>query len=209
MLRSGQPLQIVYNAVEPNEVITIIARTLDGQVDTTLAVFDEGGASYAIMDMPPTDPELTPLDTVIQDLVLAAPGIYRIVPGSQTGTEGMISVEVETVVGMGQIDMIGGFIAPNDRYEFSRHFAAGDIITLTAQDASGTLNPRLRLFDSNDNRIARNRDHGTADPMLMPQDARIADFVIPADGVYRIVIDGENNSSGLFIFSLQLQPAMP
>ncbi|RMF81706.1 MAG: PKD domain-containing protein [Chloroflexi bacterium] len=209
MLRSGQPLQIVYNAVEPNEVITIIARTLDGQVDTTLAVFDEGGASYAIMDMPPVDPELTPLDTVIQDLVLAAPGIYRIVPGSQTGTEGMISVEVETVVGMGQIDMIGGFIAPNDRYEFSRHFAAGDIITLTAQDASGTLNPRLRLFDSNDNRIARNRDHGTADPMLMPQDARIADFVIPADGVYRIVIDGENNSSGLFIFSLQLQPAMP
>ena len=59
---------------------------------------------------------------------------------------------------------------------------AGDVVTITARDVSGTLDPLLRLLDADGEIIAHNDDHDTAATALDVFDAQITTFTVDTSG---------------------------
>jgi len=74
--------------------------------------------------------------------------------------------------------------------------AANDVVTISVKRTDSTLNPFVTLRDPNGTVLAENdRFNGVAD-------ARITDFVLPAEGDYQIVVAGESGTSGEFVVYL-------
>ncbi len=82
---------------------------------------------------------------------------------------------------------------PNDLYRFEG--TAGSVVTITMRktDDSSNLDPYLKLYDATGNLLAENDDATGVIEGLGFLDSQIAEFALPADGVYVIEV------SALFI----------
>ncbi|MBN1964690.1 MAG: pre-peptidase C-terminal domain-containing protein, partial [Anaerolineae bacterium] len=92
---------------------------------------------------------------------------------------------------------------PSTAYAFLAH--AGDVITVEMTARGGDLDPLLLLFDTDSVQLAADDDSGPG------QDARIANFTIPADGTYYIIATRYEFQSGTTSgsYSLSLTPQTP
>ncbi len=102
---------------------------------------------------------------------------------------------------IGYGDTITGTIddaSPEHTYTFTA--AEGDVITIAHTVTSGDLDPLLILADANGTFITRDDDSGEGRSSL------IRDFIVPADGTYRIIAtryDGANgDTSGEYTLTL-------
>jgi hypothetical protein len=80
----------------------------------------------------------------------------------------------------------------------------GDVITLTLNKTSGNLDPALLLFSADSVELANDDDSGPE------KNARIADFVLPQDGIYYVIATRfeyqDGDTSGGYELSLGLAP---
>lgn len=202
---SGDGFTIYTLTAEGGEVITITVRSLhelgadepEYVRDTVVDVLNPRGKRITYNNDHRTDhADLLPSDSVIARLLLDEPGDYQI----RVNTYGGIST-TEFEITVSAADLYDAIIRVDDgsttitaalprygiyRYDFEA--SAGDILTLTARDLTHTLDPIIRLLDSEGNTIAMNDDHGTDDLGLDVLDSRISAFVIPADGVYSVTV---------------------
>ena len=82
--------------------------------------------------------------------------------------------------------------------------SAGDTITLALNKTSGTLDPALLLFSTDSVELTNDDDSGPE------KNARIADFVLPEDGIYYVIATRfeyqDGKTSGGYELSLSLAP---
>ncbi len=122
------------------------------------------------------------LDGATGEAPVVAPGTLTILYGSTVS---------------GQID--------NDRSSATYAFLAdaGDVITIIMTRTGGDLDPLLLLFSANSVQLAQDDDSGPEN------DARIAAFVIPEDGIYYIIATRyrfqEGSTTGRYSLSLVRQ----
>lgn len=81
-------------------------------------------------------------------------------------------------------------------------FDAGIVQTITVRDASGNLDPILRLKNVDGELLAHNDDHTTADTTLSPFDARVSNFTVPEDGEYIIEVVDFIGNAGKFVIQI-------
>ena len=177
---------------QTDETITITLRAtsdLDAQLNNPiLEIWDIHGKRMAYNDNFPN--EANPRDAQLSNIRLTETGIYTIRADTYGG---VFAGEFEITITSSdpfekQItddDMI--FYLP--RYAIfgeSVTFKAGDVVTITAQDLSGTLDPFLWITTPDGAIIAENDDHTSADFGLGLLDSRITDLTIPQTGDYQI-----------------------
>lgn len=87
--------------------------------------------------------------------------------------------------------------APDNQalYEFGG--LAGDVVTISVKRRSGDLEPFIALLPANANEFLAENDgfNGSAD-------ARIVDYTLLADGVYRVLVSSQNATAGEFTIHL-------
>jgi hypothetical protein len=79
---------------------------------------------------------------------------------------------------------------------------AGDRLTLTVRDTSGTLDPVLRLYDADRHLVALNDDHATFSTTLNVFDAALFDYQVTVTGRYDVQISDFSGAAGAFELSL-------
>lgn len=194
--------EFVYSGTA-GEVVTITVRTRhelaeDEEAyvrDTVVEVLDPMGERIAYNDDHRTQrDDLLATDSVITHLILPQTGEY-VIRANTYGGVFATAVEVSVTAG----DIFDSVIEANDDglvimatlppymgYQYTFPAAAGAVLTFTAHDLSGRLDPLLALLDANGERIALNDDHGTNDLALDVLDAKLTGFTIPADGDYTL-----------------------
>lgn len=212
---SGEGFSLFTHQAEGGEVVTITVRSLHELAqdepeyvrDTVVDVLNPRGKRLAYNDDHRTDrTDLLPSDSVIEKLLLDEPGMYTIRVNTYGG---IFATEVE--ITLEAADLFDAIVQETDDgivmtatlprylvYSYAFSASAGDVLTITARDLMQTLDPILRLFDSDGNELAVNDDHGTSDTALDVFDARLGDFVVPADGVYRITVSDFRGRAGRF-----------
>jgi hypothetical protein len=191
VLDGESPAFFVY-AGQTDEIITITLRAtsdLDAQLNNPiLEIWDIQGKRIAYNDNYPN--ETNPRDAQLKAIRLTETGDYLIRADTYGG------------VFAGEFEII---IIPSDPFEregadndmifylpryaiFSETviFDAGDVMTLTAQDLSGTLDPFLWITAPDGSILGENDDHPSADFTLGLLDSRITDLTITQTGDYQI-----------------------
>jgi|GEM_PF-1723177 len=206
-MQANKPILLTY-AGESGETITVTAHSLEtvGIIDTVLEV-RFGNNRLAYNDNQQTGLiDLADSDSAIVDLRLSESGEY-IIRLDSYGSIGIGQVEVlleladpfkvetqESDDGL----TLNVFLPPLQRYEYSLTAQVGEILTITARDLSNTLDPFLQLTASSGQIIASNDDHADNDLTLDVFDSRIAEFVVPANGIYRITVHDFLGNMGRF-----------
>ncbi len=191
------------------ETINVTARSVVANtVDPTVEVIGPDGQTLAFNDdhsPSVTDGNLGAFDSAIQDLALPGAGAYTIRVGSYNNSGlGEVEVLVESAASsvappaLAESEIVPGSLASGGTFAYSFTANAGETITLAARDLSNTLDPSLLLMDSQFNRVAENDDHASDDPALDQHDPKIQDFVIPADGVYNVLVSDDAGGEGAF-----------
>jgi hypothetical protein len=214
---SGEgPTLLVYTATA-GEVVTMTARSLDKQAeddpndyrrDTVIDVLNPEGRRIAYNnDHQTEDPDLLEHDSVISKLVLREEGDYVIRVNTYGG---VFDSDVEVLIkrdDLFDLDVqdeedgaliLTGSLPRWSVFRYTIPAVAGETLTITARDTSRTLDPILRLFDSDDELIAMNDDHGSQDLTLDVLDSRLLDVEIPADGDYTIQLTDFLGGEGKF-----------
>lgn len=208
LMQAETPLWFVY-AGSAGEVISLAARSTDPEsvVDTVLEI-RLNSRRVAYSDNHNTDLSgLAPTDAVIAALTLPTSAAYFIRLDSY-GSIGVGEVELHLT----RIDPFGvqieeradgthhiaGILPRSQRYVYLFEAAAGDLVTITATDTSGTLDLILWLYDETGELLVMNDDHAARDVSLNLLDAHIADFRIPADGRYHLVLTDFLGVAGSF-----------
>jgi hypothetical protein len=193
------PVDVSYVAAD-GERLTITARSLaDAPIDVTLELLlDEQRLAYNDDHGPALD-NLAPLDSAIVDFVLPAAGTYTLRLHSFNGAQsGDIEILVQSspLVPPCDIPLHSVMLTANRTVACWLELEADTTLTLSARDVSGTLDPVLRLLDADGNMLAYNDDHGSADLTLNTLDSKIADYVVPADGMYMIEVRDFGSAAG-------------
>jgi hypothetical protein len=198
-LEPGIPALFAYTS-DAESTIAITARALeqpgDFPLDTVIIVRDSDDSRIAYNDNHGTGrTDLAPEDSLIPALTLP-PGDYTIVIDTFHGIIGG-AVEVTlsaidpfdtTIETADEAIAITGTLPPRTPYTYTFEAAAGDTLTLTGRDASGTLDPRLALLAPSGDLLAENDDHASADLTLNVLDARISAVTIPENGTYTVML---------------------
>ncbi len=192
------------------QVIELQLEVTEGNLDPVLLLLDGEGQVLAADD--DSDDGLVPF---IAPLSLPASGPYTVVVmrlGQALGTtSGSFRLGLEQIgvsSNAGSVLRYGDQVinrisqeTPVVAYRF--HARRGDVVHLRLRRASGDLDPWLQLQDNAGKVLATNDDalDGPA-----PRDSRIGDFLVEADGEYRILASryGQEagTSSGNFVLSL-------
>ncbi|MCS7071336.1 MAG: PPC domain-containing protein, partial [Anaerolinea sp.] len=203
---------------EPGDVVTVRMQRMSGDLDPALLIADSAGVIVAENDdmLNPANPGT--LDAQIAGLMLPEGGIYVIIAtrfGGEMGTSQgtfVLTLERGTGVTLGRTALtpipielgqtMQGEIT-SSRFEVWYRFEgrAGQAVTIRAARASGDLDPLIQLLDSGQAVLSENDDSdGT-------QNARIAGFVLPADGPYLILVTryqrAAGRTTGAFTLSLE------
>jgi hypothetical protein len=204
--------EIPYEVDEPT-VVTIIVRNLESEnpIDTTLQVLDPAGKPLAFNDDHHTTREdLSPTDSVLENLPLTAVGTYTLRLNSFNGvSKGEVELRIEAgdiyearIEENGDTTIISAKLPAYGRYAYTFSSEAGDTLTMTARDTSGTLDPVLRLRDSAGEVVAFNDDHTTFDLSLDTLDAQIVEFIVAETGDYTLEVTDFAGRAGTFELTL-------
>ena len=190
------------------EVVQFELRTVSGDLDPTLAVFDNGGALLYYGDDSGGD------FGVLQDLTLGASGRYFVVVsrfGAALGTTsgdyalrmtrtGVLSEE-GSALRFGD-SVIGTISDSEPQVYYSFQAQQGDILTVSMVRSSGTLDPYLKVVDADRIVIADNDDQAGAET----RNARIDALIIERSGAYVIVAsryqEAAGDTAGSFVLSI-------
>ena len=202
-LTSSNPIELVYPAEGP-QTITLIAHSLDGNVDTTLKIFTPEGRLLAENDdLANSRPELLATDSIIEALALPVPGPYRIVVDSFTGINaGPVEVSIETadapVIGHpAQLPDLSHPVPPDVKYVIPGqpmriHVPGGALdflliiegqpnVTISASRLGNVFDPLLEVRDPQGSVLESNDDFDTG-----TRNARIVGWQPPGPGVYTV-----------------------
>jgi hypothetical protein len=210
---TGQgPIDALYTAQSEETINVTVRSVVANTVDPTVEVIDPAGATLAYNDdRSPSirDSRLGAFDSVIQGLALPGAGTYIIRVGSYNNTGvGEVEVLVESAPveanssvnppAVTDSEIVAGSLTPGGTFVYSFTASEGERVTIAVRDASGTLDPRLLLMDSQFNALAENDDHATDDPALDQYDSKIEDFIAPVDGTYNLLVSDFAGAEGAF-----------
>ena len=187
------------------DIVNIYMRRVSGDLDSYLQVVDE--RAFVLADNDDLIGALLPLDAGIEGLVIEEDGTYVIVAsryGQAAGTSSgsfVLTLEEARNSGLGNTpqtayplllgDVVDGTITGD---QFNRYYrfqaSANDLITVRMNRTSGSLDAFLTIADANLVTLAADDDGGGG------QNARIDQFLIPADGVYYIVASRFEGQAG-------------
>jgi hypothetical protein len=196
------------------DVITITMRADVGDLDPYLIFIDPDGRQILRNDdaggdlgfnsmldkvtLPKTG-DYTIVATRFQVAFGFTQGTFQLSITADTGTSQLAIPIADIAYGDQKIDFIGG-----GNYQYYRFSAnAGDVITITHTNRSGTLDPFLALEDNFGVELTRNYDD-LFDPNEQFDNAAIRDFIIPKTGDYVIVAGYVGEVSGEYTLSLSL-----
>lgn len=187
--------------VRDGEQITITARSLAADpIDVTLELLRDD-RRVAFNDDHSTDiAGLASLDAAIVDFVPPAAGTYTLRIDSFNGAQSgdvEVSVQSSPLVPPCDTPRQRVHVAANQISACWLQLDAGTALTISARDVSGTLDPVVALLDANSTVLASNDDHGSADLTLNVLDAKIAGYVVPADGEYTIQVRDFGSAAGV------------
>ena len=191
------------------EVVQFEARALSGDLDPTLAVFDNGGALLFHRDDSGGDLG------ILGDLTLGASGRYFVVIsrfGAALGTtSGEYSLRMTRAGVLSEAgsalrygDSVIGTISDSEpQVYYSFEAQQGDILTVSMVRSSGTLDPYLKVVDSDRLVIADNDDQAGAET----RNARIDALIIERGGNYVIVAsryqEAAGDTAGSFVLRIE------
>lgn len=211
-LDGAQPSHLTFEAAG-TEVVTITAHTLEPDTgerearNVVLAVLDPHNEQIAYNDNHfGGDEALLPTDAMIEKLELHEAGIYTIRVDTYGGIfPGQVEVRLAAAdmfeTQFHEDDgllVIGGVLPQNRRYRYTFEAAAGEALTATLRDTSGTLDPVLWLVAADGETVAFNDDHGTGDSTLDVFDARLRDVALMASGHYTLIVTDFTGQAGAF-----------
>ncbi|MGQ9889894.1 MAG: PPC domain-containing protein [Aggregatilineales bacterium] len=196
------------------DIVNIYMRRVSGDLDSYLQVVDE--RSFVVADNDDLIGALLPLDAGIERLVIEQDGTYVIVAsryGQAAGTSSgsfVLTLEEARDSGLGNTpqtahplllgDVVDGTIT-GDRFNCYYRFqaSANDLVTVRMSRTGGSLDPFLTIADDNLVTLATDDDGGGG------QNARIDQFLVPADGVYYIIASRFEGQAGTTAGSYRLE----
>ncbi len=187
------------------EVIRFELTAADGDLDPVLAVFDDVGQLALFRD------DSAGTSSVSHDLTMQRTGSYFVVAGRfgyNLGTtsgrydlrmtrKGVLS-ERGSTLRYGD-SVIGTISDANAEVYYTFQAEQGDILTISMVRSSGTLDPYLRVVDSDRFVIAENDDQ----PGAETRNARIDALIIQKSGAYIVMATRYDDSSGSFVLSVE------
>jgi uncharacterized protein YfaP (DUF2135 family) len=206
-LNNEQYQQVYVFRGERGDIVRASMQRISGDLDALLILADSQGNVLIVNDEDPASPGT--LDAAIHDLRIVKTDNYLLVAtrfGREAGqSRGGFSLNLERLppetlgkvpekailldygaVGRGTIDgdTVMRFYMIQSR--------KGDILTLNVERTRGNLDPILALYTSDLKELATNDASG-----VRGQNARIANFAIPADGAYIIMVSRFNRDKGI------------
>lgn len=153
-------------------------------------------------------------DAQIKDYILPMTGDYwifadtygGIYAGDLTLTLSFVDPFLTEVTTDEPITMIHAYLPVRQTYRYQTDLQAGDVVSFTAQSSADGQDLTLWLYDEAGNQLAFNDDHGIIDDTLTDLDAQIANFVIPSDGTFEIVVSDLLGGAGEFTLIIHPQP---
>jgi hypothetical protein len=188
----GKSPAFFYYDGKADETITITLRAisdLDAQLNNPiLEIWDIDGKRIAYNDNNPHDEN--PRNAQLAHIHLLADGDYIIRADTYGGIyagEFEITIEASDPFGRGENgDEVIFYVPRYAIFSQSVTLDAGDVVTISAQDLSGTLDPFLWITAPDGATIAQNDDHATSDFSLGTLDSRIVELNIPQTGAYTL-----------------------
>jgi hypothetical protein len=192
------PTLLRFDGVRGQTVILTARDVPEGEsLDVVLEVLQPNGARLRFNDNHMGgDSSLAQTDSRIK-VILPQDGEYVVRVNSYGGIfEGDVEVllqvvdlfSVEIIEDNDGLTMLTLTLPSNLAYQHELTLEAGDVLTITARDIGGSLDPVVRLVDSDGVVIAQNDDHGTAATHLDVFDAQIADFIVETTGEHVIEV---------------------
>ncbi|MBC8100151.1 MAG: hypothetical protein H7Y11_11965 [Armatimonadetes bacterium] len=184
--------QVTFTVAEP-QFVDIIARGIDGVTDPTMILYNERNhALTASDDYTARRDDLDPQDAMVGDAFLVA-GVYSVRIESSGGDRQVrVSVEAGTggALGAGQLTTIDAELSPDQRWQQTLTLAQNELISIMVLSKSPTFDPRITLRNAAGDRLAKNDDTDSADPVLDSTDAKLPPLIIPATGEYVFEVRG-------------------
>ncbi|PJF23045.1 MAG: hypothetical protein CUN56_02885 [Phototrophicales bacterium] len=207
-LNGETPSQVWFTA-SAGDVLTIILTSQDNDplANPVLAVQDANNQQLAYNNNHFTnDPDLRPTDAVIQALWIKADGEYRIIANTYGGIyAGDVVLTLMrddlfdiTITTSDTQTVITGDLPASTPYHYPFSARAGDVISVTLRDTSGTLDPILTLVDANGQVIAQNDDHAGDDLTLNVFDSKLHQVILPHTNEYTLIVRDFLGMSGTF-----------
>lgn len=192
------------------EVVRLTLEVTQGNLDPVLTVFEDGGRMVANQD---DHSEGEPLTLTLENdaRYIVVVGRFGYALGTTNGTYTLTLERVGVLSQQGStlrydvpvIDIISN-TQPQVYYTFRAQ--AGDLLTISMERNSGTLDPYLQVLDSDRFLIASNDDAEGENS----RNARIDNLLIERDGVYIVVAtrygQAAGNSAGSFVLTVATSP---
>ncbi|MCL4255529.1 MAG: hypothetical protein KJ043_17355 [Anaerolineae bacterium] len=184
--------QFFYYDGASGEIITISMTRLSNFDDPlnnpVLEIWDVNGKRIAYNDNLSTDNP----DAELHDIRLLQDGYYIIRADTYGGVyAGEFEIVIRPSDPFQQTEIENGvefYLPANTIFEYVMPFDAGDVVTISAQDLSFSLDPLLWITNSDGDILAKNDDHTTAGWTLYVLDSQIYQLTIPETGEYTIYV---------------------
>lgn len=203
MLEAGAgPVDMLYTVTEAQRLtvtVSAIETAAEPPLDVTLEILQDATRLAFNDDHGSDDPDMLPTDARIIDWQVLEAGTYTLRIHTFSGAQsGAVRVTVSAVPLLADcpVERESIHLRRYDRFTCTLNLTAADVVTITARDASGGLDPVLMLLKASGERAVLNDDHGTQDFTLNTLDARIAEFVPPAAGVYTLAVHDFGGMAG-------------
>ena len=188
----GEAPQFFYYDGTSGEIITItMTRTSnfdDPLNNPVLEIWDVNSRRIAYNDNIRADNP----DAELRDIRLLEDGYYIIRADTYGGIfAGEFEIVIRPSDPLQQVKIEDGvefYLPANTIFEYSIQLEAGDVVTISAQDLSFSLDPFLWIKNSDGDMIAQNDDQTTAGWTLYVLDSQIYQFTIPETGEYTLFV---------------------
>lgn len=199
-------------SVQPGDVLTVTVRATDNVLDPRVALIDPGGAVVAENDDHASDDmSLARFDSRISDFAIIDGGRYTIQITAFGGAGGSFELTIERTSGLDTtptptsetVETLQDSIGAGETFTHEFSARAGDVYVITASALEADFDPRLAVYDSANEEIFSNDDHGTSDAGIAPLDARIINLIMPSTGDYVVEVSGYQESAGEFELTLE------
>lgn len=190
------PAWLTYDGLQ-GEVISITTLTAitDTAPDTIIEILYPNGKRLDYADDTILEDGNIKSDAAITNLELPIEGLYKIRIDSFNGvSEGTVEVLLTgvnnnlDVLATEELSIVRGDITELDDLRYDIELQAEQAISITARDISGTIDPMLFIYDTDDILLNFNDDHQSNDLSLNVLDAHIASFIPETDGTVTIVV---------------------